>query len=92
MAWSRRGHKSPMQHPILAALDGGAHDLDAASWDAQASADIAALVAQYLTTNPPPATSLTAGHWYRTTERLRSDAESRRAALGQAAPQQLRAV
>ncbi len=76
-----------MQSPLLSPLEGGA---TAAVWDAQAACDIAALVAQYLTTNPPPPGSRTGEDWHRYVQELCLDGRLRLEALGR--PGHLRAV
>lgn len=75
-----------MQHPIMSVVTDATRDgQDGAAWDAQTSADLAAMLAQYLTANPAPPGALTACHWSQMAQRLAADAELRSAALGRPA-------
>ena len=76
-----------MQQPLLAPLDGGG---TAALWDAQTACDVAGLLAQYLTENPPPPGTRTGQDWHRYVEDLHLDGRLRLEALGR--PGHLRAV
>lgn len=70
-----------MQHPLMAVHEGG-HEISAEEWDARTSADIAALIAQYLRRHPAPRGSLTAQTWLVYCEQLSADSDVRLAALG----------